>query len=150
MGRDVMATRLGCPLVPLLVMLLGGIASSCDRSRAYREPPDTLFSLAAVELKTGTTSDALNGALVSQKFFATAQVTPFLGRTFLDDEYQSGAAVVMLSHELWSRRFRSAPDIIGTNVILNGRPMTIVGILPPGFAFPTGAAVFLPVAKPVS
>jgi MacB-like periplasmic core domain len=46
------------------------------------------------------------------------------------------AAVAILSHGLWSRRFGSDPTIIGRSVSLNGVPMDIVGVMPPSFAFP--------------
>jgi predicted permease len=43
---------------------------------------------------------------------------------------------VLLSHELWQRRYAGAPDIIGRTITLNERPRPIVGVLPQGFAFP--------------
>ena len=42
-------------------------------------------------------------------------------------------AVAVISHELWERRFESAPNIVGQSILLNSHPFTVVGIAPRGF-----------------
>ena len=71
-----------------------------------------------------------------------------LGRGFLREEDQPGGRqVVLLSHELWQRRFGSDPRVVGSSVNLDGVPHTIVGVIPAGFRFPDDefkAELFLP------
>jgi len=60
-------------------------------------------------------------------------VTPMLGRDFLPEEAQPGRDhEVILMHKLWARRFGSRPDIIGSQIRINGEQYTVVGVLPPG------------------
>ena len=65
---------------------------------------------------------------------------PRLGHAFTRADADSGAAkVVILSHDLWQRRFGSDPAIVGKTIALGGEPFTVIGVMPPGFAFPRGA-----------
>src|SRR4051794_32892919 len=79
---------------------------------------------------------------VSQNFFRVLGVQPALGRLFTAEECKwNGPKVILLSHTVWERRFASDHNIVGQVVILNDKPVTIVGVLPPSFDF---AAVFAP------
>jgi hypothetical protein len=90
----------------------------------------------------------VQGAAVTQAFFAAANVRPYLGRFFIDQDGGSPATpVVVLSHELWVERFGSSATIIGQVITLDGQPATVVGIAPRGFAIPTGARLWMPRAK---
>ncbi len=73
--------------------------------------------------------------LVSGDYFGVLGVIPSLGRAFTkDDDRNPGAHLVaMLSHGYWQRRFGSDPRVVGQTLHLNGHPMTIVGVAPPGF-----------------
>jgi predicted permease len=94
-------------------------------------------------------------AWVEPGFFHTLGVSPVLGRTFKDDETASGlvplsggllardtARVVLLTHPAWERLFASSPNVLGRDVRINGMVRMVVGVLPPGFAGPMGAADF--------
>jgi predicted permease len=76
------------------------------------------------------------GWAVSGNFFSVLGVEPTLGRGFRDDDDRvPGAnAVVVLSHNLWERRFQSDPAVIGTRVTLGGRDFTIIGVAPAAFS----------------
>jgi putative ABC transport system permease protein len=77
-----------------------------------------------------------SGMLVSGSYFAVLNVRPALGR-LLDpsDEPRVGeSAVVVLSHTYWINQFGADPDVLGRSLTVNGQPMTIVGVAPPGFS----------------
>lgn len=119
-------------------------AAGCERSKKFAEPPASSYSVDQFNLTTEF-ADTVTGAMVSREFFTASNVRPLLGRFFLPSEYDSiGQPVVVISDKLWRRRFSAAPQVIGTRVQLNGRAVTIIGVAPPGFEWPTGAAVWLP------
>lgn len=78
----------------------------------------------------------LPGVHVSPGFFSMLGVKPVLGRGFLPDEEKYGHGdVVILSHRLWAQNFGADPNIINTNATIDGKPYTIIGVLPAGFDF---------------
>jgi putative ABC transport system permease protein len=84
---------------------------------------------------TGNDPERVIGRLVTASFFSTLGVQPFLGRGFNEAEDRpSGPHVMVLSYELWQRRFGSA-DPIGKSISYNGEPWTVVGVMPAGFDF---------------
>ena len=86
---------------------------------------------------------SLNGARVSPSMFPLLQISPHLGRPFLEEEALTGAGqVVLLSHRTWMNNFAADPDIIGTPVDLDDEPHTVVGVLAEGFHFPTPTSEF--------
>ena len=81
------------------------------------------------------------------KFFETLGVAPLLGRWFSDDEQAEGKdSVAIISHGLWQRRIGGDRTVLGQDLQVGGRPRTIVGVMPPGFAFPARTDVYLPLA----
>jgi putative ABC transport system permease protein len=86
---------------------------------------------------------------VSANFFPLLGVEPQLGRTFLPEEDQPGAAncVVVISNGLWQRRFGSDKKIIEKPINLNGVSCTVVGVMSPNFQFPDrGVELWIPIA----
>jgi predicted permease len=78
----------------------------------------------------------LRGARVSPHYFDIFGIQPVLGRSFAADEDQLGKErVAILSHPLWTSQFGADPGIIGTSIILDGIPHTVIGVLPAGGAF---------------
>lgn len=74
------------------------------------------------------------GGQVSASAFRMLGTPPARGRLFRDDEFTSGAPdSVILSHRLWRRRFAANPAVIGTTLVMNGKPHLIAGIMPPDF-----------------
>jgi putative ABC transport system permease protein len=74
---------------------------------------------------------SINALQVSADFFAVLGIQPILGRTFLAGEDKAGSNnVVVLSEELWKRRFGSDPEIAGRAVNLNDKSYTVVGVIP--------------------
>ncbi|HEU4631144.1 MAG TPA: ABC transporter permease [Gemmatimonadaceae bacterium] len=83
--------------------------------------------------------ERLEGALVSATLFATLGVDAALGRTIAAGEDEPGRdAVVVIGDALWRRRFGADPEIIGRTIRLDGQSRTVVGVMPPGFHFPSG------------
>lgn len=81
----------------------------------------------------------------SASFFATLGVTPALGRTFSSDEDTPGRGdVAVISHSLWQQLFGGDVRALGATIRLNGVPLTLVGIAPPGFDYPAKTTVWTP------
>ena len=97
--------------------------------------------------------ERVRGGMVSAEFFPTLGVKPLLGRLFVRDEDGLGAApVALLGEGFWERRFGSARNIIGRQIIMNGDAYTIVGVIPASFhlsAFNFGGIkdVYVPVGQ---
>jgi putative ABC transport system permease protein len=73
----------------------------------------------------------LAASSVSAPYFDIFGVRAALGRTFASDEDQAGKSqVVILSHRLWQSRFGADPQILGRTLTLNGKPCTVIGVLP--------------------
>ncbi len=82
--------------------------------------------------------ERLEGTTLSANVLELLGVKPSIGRTFSRDEDQEGKEqVVVLSHALWQRRFGSDTNIVGRKITLDGKPFTVVGVMPKRFFFPT-------------
>lgn len=76
----------------------------------------------------------LIGEFVSGNYFATFGVGAFAGRTIVpSDDEASAAPVAMLSYRIWQQQYGSDPTIVGSTMILDSHPFTVIGITPPGF-----------------
>jgi predicted permease len=96
-------------------------------------------------LTGGGEPERLLGAAVTPNLFQLLGVTPALGRSFLSEEEQAGRGnVVLLSHNLWERRFGSNPAIVGKSITLDGTSFAVVGVMPPNFDFPNQSSVWSP------
>jgi putative ABC transport system permease protein len=79
----------------------------------------------------GSISQDLPGFLETPNWLPTLGVRPLLGRNFREDEQIAGQdGVVMLSYDCWHTRFHADPHIAGKQVVLDHRPVTIIGVLP--------------------
>ena len=85
-------------------------------------------------------------ALQTEGFDRTLGVAPLLGRPLTDDESRRGldAGVALVGHAMWETRFARSPAAIGSRVRLDDRVFTIVGVMPPQYAFPYDAQYWLP------
>lgn len=78
--------------------------------------------------------ELVSAELVTADLFGLLGVEPVAGRTFAPGEDEVGAApVALLGAELWQRRFHGSPDALGQTLVLDGRPYTIVGVVPGDF-----------------
>ena len=103
-------------------------------------------------LTTGEGTEPVRAVRVSDGFFRTLGVSPFLGRDFHPGEDQPAAPqTVMLSYSTWQKRFGARQDVVGKTVTLSGVPHTIIGVLPASFQFaPLGKAEFWTTARPIA
>jgi predicted permease len=86
---------------------------------------------------------------VSPDFFSTLGLGPIMGRTFTEEEttYQTDN-VAVLTDAYWKRHFNANPNVIGSQIRVNGLPKTVVGVLPPGFRFLSSEArLYFPLAS---
>jgi putative ABC transport system permease protein len=124
--------KMGFPLAP----------TSVPDFRDWRAQGKSFAALSAFEgwttnLTGRDEAERLGGARVSANLFSLLRVQPILGRSFAEGEDQVGRnQVVMLSSELWQRRFGGDRSIIGRKLTLDQEPYTIIGVLPPRFVFP--------------
>ena len=112
----------------------------------------SIESMAGVSTRSLTFSDTdeperVSGAAISAGLFRMLGIQPALGRDFTPNDDAPGAAgVVILSDELWRRRYNADPTIVGRATTLNGRPATVVGVLPPRVKFPFNQVAWVPLA----
>jgi predicted permease len=89
-------------------------------------------------LSGGSEPEVLKSVRVSANFLQILGVNPLLGRAFrAEEDLPGGAPVVMISAQLWQRRFAGDPEVIGKTATLAETPYTIIGVLPPRFSFPS-------------
>ena len=85
------------------------------------------------------------GGYVTEDMFKIVGVAPVLGRDFSAEDNKAGAEkVTILGDEIWRRDFGADPNIIGQSVRVNGKPATIIGVMPPGFKFPFSDELWTP------
>lgn len=92
-----------------------------------------------------TLPEQTNAARVTTDLFRLLRQPPALGRDFLESDAHAGAdPVVIVSHSFWRTRYFSDPGILGHILRVNGRPATIVGVMPEGVSFPDRVAIWMP------
>lgn len=77
------------------------------------------------------------GELVSGDYFEVLGTQPALGRLLQPSDDRPGApAAAVIGHRFWTERLASDPDVLGTTIRLDGEPLRVVGVAPPGFRGP--------------
>ncbi|HSL71651.1 MAG TPA: ADOP family duplicated permease [Longimicrobiales bacterium] len=101
------------------------------------------YSLSTLSLTGTGNPESLTGEVVSPEYFTVLGARPRVGRTFLESEDAARATpVIVLSHDLWQRRFAGDREVLGRITHLNGVALTIVGVMPRGFRGITEQAQF--------
>jgi predicted permease len=91
--------------------------------------------------------EQVHTVLASSNLFSLLGVAPLLGRTFVDqDDTPNANHVVVLSADAWQRYFGGDHDILSRNIDLNGASYTVIGVLPPGGAYPTAGEFWMPLS----
>jgi predicted permease len=92
-------------------------------------------------------AEQVPGAQVTDGLFEILGVEPAQGRAFTAEDLAPGKdGVAIVGHGLWQRRFGASPALVGSAVRLDGRSYTVIGIMPPGFAYPEQAELWVPLA----
>ncbi|HEX6993384.1 MAG TPA: ABC transporter permease [Gammaproteobacteria bacterium] len=89
----------------------------------------------AANVSTGQRTQAGYGQLVSGNYFQLLALRPALGRLIApyDEPGLGESRVAVLSYEFWQSRFGGDPDVLDTTIIVNGEPLTVIGVAPKGF-----------------
>ena len=108
----------------------------------FRARNTTLSALASMRADRATITgggdpERVAAVKVSVEFFDVLGIPPIAGRTFVPADVAEGSAVV-IGETLWRRRFAASPRIEGQQLAVNGLSMTVVGVMPAGFRFPSG------------
>jgi len=96
------------------------------------------FSPDAANLEGDQGAERVAAGVVTPGIFDVLGVSTERGRTFREEEGRPGGPsdVVMLTDELWRRRYGADPSVVGRRIVVDGAPRTVVGILPPGVRLP--------------
>ncbi|HEX8073334.1 MAG TPA: ABC transporter permease [Pyrinomonadaceae bacterium] len=82
-------------------------------------------------------AERVQGLRVTANFLSLLRVAPVRGRDFrVEEEKRDGERVVIVSHQFWQNRLGGDDAALGRQLTLNGKPFTVIGVLPPGFEFP--------------
>ncbi len=123
---------------------------------AWREHNESFQNMAVID---GTAfavtlqgeAQRITGAEVTHDLAAVLGIRPVLGRNISPEEDRHGGErVVMLGHGFWQREFGGETDVLGNTLNLDGRPHTIIGVLPPEAVFIHDADLWVPLATDVT
>lgn len=96
----------------------------------------------------GSTAEPIAVAEMSATGFAVARVPPLLGRTLVASDEDVGAPdVIVIGYEVWQSRFAGDPGVVGRRVGVGRTSATVVGVMPPDFAFPLAHRVWMPLER---
>jgi len=113
------------------------------RQQATRFERIAAYSNGSATITQGDGPERITGAVVSWDLFDLLRVAPAQGTGFRAEQDRPGSNdVIIISHGLWQRRFGGAPDVVGKSIAYSGATVTIIGVMPPDFAFPTKAAEY--------
>src|SRR5215468_565732 len=117
-----------------------------EQSRTFEQL--AMYSGGGIGLKESERIEVISGARVTVNFFATFGVQPMLGRAFDNEEgFVNGPRAIILSHGLWQQRYGGDPQIVGRTLKTTGGAMTVIGVMPPDFKFPSYSQVWTPIAR---
>jgi putative ABC transport system permease protein len=118
----------------------------------YRATARSFQQLAAIgyldgisNVTGGAQPEQIRSQIVSWNFFETLEISPRVGRSFVaDDEKVFEPEVVILGNGIWKREFGGDPSVIGQKVALDGKNVTVVGVLPVDLPSISRAEVWMP------
>ncbi|PYK83863.1 MAG: hypothetical protein DME41_05010 [Verrucomicrobia bacterium] len=100
-----------------------------------------------VSVKPGSPAQTVPAARVTYNFFDVLGLPPSQGRNFAAEEGRDAAAsVAIISDDFWRNTLNSRHDVLGSTIIVDGMPRTIIGVMPKAFRHPYRANLWLPLA----
>jgi predicted permease len=121
-----------------------------DRSTMLEGLSATQWTPNVMALGDATSSERVFASLVSHNYFSIVGTRAAAGRFFVADEDRTAGThpVVVLSHQMWSTRFKADPAVVGQTLRLNNLPYTVIGVAEPGFSGTTfiGTDLWVPMA----
>src|SRR5689334_2633805 len=106
-----------------------------ERSRSFNGM--AAFTRTAAVLNNGEDSQSLEGVAIDADVFPVLGVSRLIGRAYTrEEDTQSSTPVVVLTYPTWRHAFGGNPDVIGQQISLSGRSITVIGVMPPGWKFP--------------
>jgi putative ABC transport system permease protein len=113
------------------------------QSRSYAEM--AAQSYRNLSLTEGVASERFQGSAVTWNMFPMLGTKPIVGRHFRAEDDRAGAApVVMIGYNVWQSRYGGDPSILNRTLIVDGTAHTVIGVMPPRFAFPQFAELWVP------
>jgi len=94
------------------------------------------YAGAGYEISGGATPEQVPAARLNASLFTTLGVQPILGRVFTQREEDAHQPFAVLSYALWLNRYHRDPHILGSSIVLDRRPYTVIGVMPRSFEFP--------------
>ena len=125
---------------------LGGRPGMSVRAReiaTYTSAAQTFSSLggyitASFELSGGAQPEQIDAVRLNSRMFPTLGVEPILGRVFTQQEDDARQPVAVISYALWSDRFHRDRYVLGSSIVLDRKPYSVIGVMPRSFEFPLG------------
>jgi len=100
---------------------------------------------AVVGLDNGSPAQIVPAPQVTSNFFSVLGLSPSLGRAFRAEEGRNGAAaVVIISDDFWRNTLGARQDVLGSSLVIDGIPRTVIGVMPKAFRHPYRASIWLP------
>src|SRR5262245_44833962 len=117
-----------------------------EQSRTFEQL--TMYWGGGIGVKESDRIEAIPGARVTVNFFTTFRAQPLLARAFVNVEgFLNGPPAIILSHRLWQNRFGGDPLIVGRTIKTDNGAVTVIGVMPPDFKFPSFAQAWTPIAR---
>jgi predicted permease len=156
--HDVMNPTLDLPYADRVITIVNvDVETSSQEDRIlhdfveWREELDAVEVLAAFRSTTRNVTGDVGGgepvrtAVLNASAFEIAGERPVLGRTLVEsDERPDAPRVAVIGHATWTARFAADPDVIGRVIQVDGEPVTVVGVMPEGFRFPSAYELWEP------
>lgn len=118
-------------------MRVHAYAEFASRQQSFEQFAAFQFQLANVVGPDGQ-PERYSAAAITANTLRLLRVVPMMGRDFVDADSKPGAEpVVLIGHTVWQERFKSDPDVVGQPLRINGTVLTVVGVMPPKFSFPS-------------